>query len=299
VPIPLNVSAGDSAQTTEGVPVHFDGTGTGPAAEIDHYRWRFGDGTEADGPTPIHAYASRHIHRELDRVVRRRTGLRLGDAAPRQTTQVTVTDNGGATLAGATVLYAGATHSWTSPCAATSTKPANSSAGVAAAETAAGDGIGEVGRLDLDSGQDGSPVRHFPALRAGGGDLCVRVDRGSPFSSAWIRSMRAAVTVVNTGDTDRLRCRGPVFRGHEMGHGATRSPSHLSRARFAEIRLKPCAADLSRVTFGHQRLVRAHVDLPLPHRRGGGPWEVCVRSHGGFVRMGTAGFGASRGLAPP
>jgi hypothetical protein len=111
-PIPLNVSAGDDVQTTEGVPVHFDGTGSGPAAEIDHYRWQFGDGAEAEGPTPTHTYATAGTFTATLTVSRGGEGASASVTVtvapvPRQTTQVKVTDKGGAALPGATVLYIG------------------------------------------------------------------------------------------------------------------------------------------------------------------------------------------------
>jgi hypothetical protein len=111
-PIPLTVSAGERVETTVGAPVHFDGSGSGPAGEIDHYRWQFGDGAEADGVSQAHAYASAGDYTVTLTVSRGGEGASASvivsvAPVPGHQANVKVTDRSGTPLAGATVLYIG------------------------------------------------------------------------------------------------------------------------------------------------------------------------------------------------
>ncbi|HEX4307794.1 MAG TPA: carboxypeptidase regulatory-like domain-containing protein [Solirubrobacterales bacterium] len=111
-PIPLRVGAGENVETTEGTPVRFDGSGSGPTEEIERYEWSFGDGAGVEGVSPTHTYASPGTYTATLTVWR---GSESASASvtvtvarvPGHLAEVKVTDKSGAPLAGATVLYIG------------------------------------------------------------------------------------------------------------------------------------------------------------------------------------------------
>ena len=58
VPIPLHAVAGETLTATVGVPVAFDGSGSSPASEIEHYSWEFGDASSSTEKSPVHTYTA-------------------------------------------------------------------------------------------------------------------------------------------------------------------------------------------------------------------------------------------------
>ncbi len=112
VPIPLHAVAGESLTAAVGVPVVFDGSGSSPASEIEHYTWEFGDGATSTEKSTTHTYAAPGTYTATLTVSR-------GTETAHQSTTVTVTapapknvkiktvGSGGTPIAGATVLYVG------------------------------------------------------------------------------------------------------------------------------------------------------------------------------------------------
>ncbi len=108
--IPLHAVAGEGLNATVGVPVTFDGSGSTPPAEIEKYRWEFGDGSSGEGESTSHAYSAPGTYKATLTVSR---GLESDGqsltvtVAPAPTHQVSVTtvDSGAHPIAGAEVLY--------------------------------------------------------------------------------------------------------------------------------------------------------------------------------------------------
>ena len=112
VPIPLHAAAGENLTATVGAPVVFDGSGSSPASEIEHYNWEFGDGSTNTEKSPVHTYAAAGSYAATLTVSR-------GTETAHQSISVTVSapaahnvkiktvDHEGHPIAGATVLYVG------------------------------------------------------------------------------------------------------------------------------------------------------------------------------------------------
>ncbi len=111
-PIPLHAVAGENVNTTPGVAVNFDGSGSTPAGEIEKYRWEFSDGASAEGETVSHAFTTAGTYTAkltISRGVESRSASVTVTVAPvpTHTATIEVTDSGHAPLSGATVLYIG------------------------------------------------------------------------------------------------------------------------------------------------------------------------------------------------
>lgn len=110
--VPLRAVAGEDVGTVTGLPVTFSGSGSSPAAEIDHYSWDFGDGSSGNGVSIPHSYSTPGSYKATLTVERGgesdHSSLTVTVASPPgKEAKITVDDEGDHPLGGADVLYIG------------------------------------------------------------------------------------------------------------------------------------------------------------------------------------------------
>jgi YD repeat-containing protein len=110
--VPLHAVAGEDLNATAGVAVTFDGSGSTPPGEIEHYRWRFGDGESGEGKSTAHVYSAPGTYKATLAISRgteensQALSVSVGPP-PSHFASITTIDSGAHPVAGTDVLYVG------------------------------------------------------------------------------------------------------------------------------------------------------------------------------------------------